>query len=260
MPKFDANLSMLFGEVDFLDRFDAAARAGFTGVEYLFPYGYPKEQLVQKLQKNGLVQVLHNLPAGNWEQGERGIGCLPDRVNEFQDGVGKAIEYATALGCQQVNCLMGFAPESVSALNLYDTAVANVTFAAAELKKAGIRLLIEPCNTRDMPRFYLNRTAQAIEILDAAGSDNAFLQYDVYHAQVMEGNLASTIDTNLSRIGHIQIADNPGRHEPGTGEVNYAFLFAHLDRIGYSGWIGCEYKPAATTAEGLNWLSEVAAH
>ena len=253
MPKFDANLSMLFGEVDFLDRFEAAARVGFAGVEYLFPYAYKKEQLVEKLRKNGLVQVLHNLPAGNWDKGERGIGCLPDRVNEFQEGVGKAIEYATALGCKQVNCLMGLAPESVSPLQLHDTVVSNVNFAAVELKKAGIRLLIEPCNTRDMPGFYLNRTAQALEIIKDAASDNVFVQYDVYHAQVMEGDLANTIEKNLVHIGHIQVADNPGRHEPGTGEINYPYLFAHLDRIGYSGWVGCEYKPAAKTEEGLGW-------
>jgi len=258
MPRFAANLSMLFGEVDFLDRFEAAAKAGFTGIEYMFPYAYPKEQLVEKLHKNGQVQVLHNLPAGDWEKGERGLGCLPDRVNEFRDGVGKAIEYATALKCPQVNCQMGNAPEGVSPAKLLDTAVSNVSFAAAELKKAGIRLLIEPCNTRDMPKFYLSTTKQALEILDAVGSDNAFLQYDVYHAQVMEGNLATTIAANLSRIGHIQIADNPGRHEPGTGEINYSFLFPYLDRIGYTGWIGCEYKPAAKTADGFGWLSAVA--
>ena len=253
MPKFDANLTMLFGEVDFLDRFEAAAMAGFAGVEYLFPYAYKKEQLVEKLRKNGLVQVLHNLPAGNWDKGERGIGCLPDRVNEFQQGVGKAIAYATALGCQQVNCLMGLAPESVSPLQLHDTVVSNVSFAAVELKKAGIRLLIEPCNTRDMPGFYLNRTAQALEIIKDAASDNVFVQYDVYHAQVMEGDLANTIEKNLVHIGHIQVADNPGRHEPGTGEINYPYLFALLDRIGYSGWVGCEYKPAAKTEQGLGW-------
>lgn len=258
MPRFDANLSMLFGEVDFLDRFEAAAKAGFAGVEYLFPYAYKKEQLVEMLQKNDLVQVLHNLPAGNWEKGERGIACLPDRVSEFQDGVGKAIEYATALACKQVNCLVGYAPEKISPLLLHDTVIGNVRFAARELKRAGIRLLIEPCNTRDMPGFYLNRTAQAIEIMKAAGSDNIYIQYDAYHAQVMEGDLANTIEKNLAHIAHIQVADNPGRHEPGTGEINYPYLFAHLDRIGYSGWVGCEYKPAAKTEEGLRWLTDVA--
>ena len=214
MPKFSANLSMLFCEVDFLDRFGAAGKAGFSGVEYLFPYAYPKEQLVEKLKKNGLVQVLHNLPAGNWEKGERGVACLPDRVNEFQEGVGKAIEYATALGCKQVNCLLGVRPENISPIKLQDTVVSNVGFAAGELKKAGIRLLIEPCNTRDMPNFYLNYTAQALEIIKATASDNVFIQYDVYHAQVMEGDLANTIQKNLAHIGHIQVADNPGSTNP----------------------------------------------
>jgi hydroxypyruvate isomerase len=258
MPKFSANLSMLFGEVDFLDRFDAAAKAGFTGVEYLFPYAYKKEELVEKLHKNGLVQVLHNLPAGNWEKGERGIACHPDRVNEFKEGVAKAIDYATALGCKQVNCLVGLTPQGVDPLKAHDLIVSNVSFAAGELKKAGIRLLIEPCNTRDMPGFFLNYTAQALKIIEATGSDNVFVQYDVYHAQVMEGDLANTIEKNLAKIGHIQIADNPGRHEPGTGEINYPYLFAFLDRIGYSGWVGCEYKPAAKTEAGLGWRTAVA--
>jgi hydroxypyruvate isomerase len=253
MPKFDANLTMLFGEVDFLDRFRAAAKAGFAAVEYLFPYAYKKDVLLEKLQENGLEQVLMNLPAGNWEKGERGIGCLPDRVHEFQEGVGRAIEYATALGCKQVNCLMGLAPEHAAPAQLLETVVTNVSFAAAALKKAGIRLLIEPCNTRDMPGFYLNHTVQALDIIKAANSDNVFVQYDVYHAQVMEGDLCNTIEKNLAYIGHIQIADNPGRHEPGTGEINFANLFAHLDRIGYGGWVGCEYKPAARTEEGLSW-------
>jgi hydroxypyruvate isomerase len=258
MPKFSANLSMLFGEVDFLDRFEAAAKAGFTAVEYLFPYDYKKEQLVEKLQKHGLVQVLHNLPAGNWGKGERGIACLPDRVTEFQEGVGKAVEYATALGCKQVNCLVGLVPKGISPLQLHDTVVSNLSFAAGVLKKAGIRLLIEPCNLRDMPGFYLNYTAQALEIIKATASDNIFVQYDVYHAQVMEGDLANTIEKNLAHIGHIQIADNPGRHEPGTGEINYSYLFGHLDRIGYSGWVGCEYKPAGKTEDGLRWRTTVA--
>jgi hydroxypyruvate isomerase len=258
MPKFAANLSMLFGEVDFLDRFEAAAKAGFTGVEYMFPYAYGKEQLAEKLKKNGLVQVLFNLPAGNWEKGERGLACLPDRVNDFREGVAKAVEYAAALGCKQVNCQAGLTPQNISPLQAHDTMVSNVRFAAAELKKAGVRLLIEPCNSRDMPGFYLNYTTQALKLIEDIASDNVFVQYDVYHAQVMEGDLANTIEKNLAKIGHIQIADNPGRHEPGTGEINYAFLFPFLDRIGYSGWVGCEYKPAAKTEAGLGWRTAVA--
>ena len=255
MPKFAANLTMLFNEVDFLERFGLAARAGFRGVEYLFPYAYPREQLAELLQRHGLAQVLHNLPAGDWGKGERGIACHPDRSGEFRDGVGKAIEYARALGCPQVNCLAGVAPAGLAEGKLRDTFVANLRFAAAELKKAGIRLLIEPINSlRDIPGFYLNHTRQALDIMAEVGSDNLFLQYDIYHMQVMEGNLAETMEKNLGAIAHLQLADNPGRHEPGTGEINYDFLFRHIDRIGYRGWIGCEYKPAAATEAGLGWV------
>ncbi len=255
MPKFAANLTMLYGEHDFLDRFAAAAKSGFKGVEYLFPYAYDKNQLADALAANGLVQVLHNLPAGNWDAGERGIACLPDRVGEFQDSVGKAIEYATALSCPRVNCLAGLAPEGTSRDTLETTFVDNLKFAAPRLKEAGIQLVIEPINTRDIPGFFLNYTRQAAAVLDAVGSDNLAIQYDIYHAQIMEGDLAPTIEAHLDRIGHIQLADNPGRHEPGTGEINYPFLFEFLDRIGYDGWIGCEYKPAGTTEAGLGWLA-----
>jgi hydroxypyruvate isomerase len=255
MPKFAANLSMLYNEHDFMDRFRAATQAGFKGVEYLFPYDYGKDQLAEALRTNDLVQVLHNLPAGDWAGGERGIACHPDRVGEFQDGVGKAVDYATALGCQQVNCLAGIAPQGVDADTLRRTFVDNLKFAAGELKKAGIRLLIEPINTRDIPGFYLCHTQQALDLIDETGSDNLFVQYDIYHMQIMEGDLAPTIEKHLARIAHLQLADNPGRHEPGTGEINYPFLFGFIDRLGYDGWIGCEYKPAAGTDAGLGWIS-----
>jgi hydroxypyruvate isomerase len=254
MPRFAANLTMLFNEVDFLDRFGAAARAGFRGVEYLFPYPYPREALAERLHEHGLTQVLHNLPAGNWAAGERGIACHPDRTGEFQDGVEKAIEYARALGCPRVNCLAGIAPPGVPAERLRETLVANLRFAAGRLGAAGIQLLVEPINTRDIPGFFLCRTAQALSILDEVASPDLALQYDAYHMQVMEGDLARTLEANLARIGHVQIADNPGRHEPGTGEIHHPFLFAHLDRIGYRGWVGCEYKPATTTEAGLGWF------
>jgi len=254
MPKFAANLTMMFNEVDFLDRFDAAARAGFHGVEYLFPYAYKKEQLVERLQKHGLTQVLHNLPAGDWAKGERGIACLPDRIGEFQDGVGSAIEYASALGCKQLNCLAGIAPQGVVPDKLREIFVGNLKFAATKLASAGIRLLTEPINTRDIPGFFLCHTTQALEIIDAVASPNLSLQYDIYHMQIMEGDLATTLQRNLARIGHMQLADNPGRHEPGTGEINYPFLLQFIDKIGYSGWIGCEYKPAGTTTAGLGWV------
>jgi hydroxypyruvate isomerase len=257
MPKFAANLSMLFTELPFLERFEAAARHRFRAVEYLFPYAYPAADLAARLQELGLAQVLHNLPAGDWEVGERGIACLPDRKAEFREGVGRAVEYATALHCPQVNCLAGKAPDGVSATVLRDTLVENLSYAASVLQAAGIRLLVEPINTLDIPGFYLNRSAQALQIMDEVGSPNLFLQYDIYHMQIMEGDLARTMERALPRIGHIQLADNPGRNEPGTGEINYPFLFDFLDRAGYRGWIGCEYKPRRRTEEGLGWLAPI---
>jgi hydroxypyruvate isomerase len=254
MPKFCANLTLLYNELDFVDRFAAAAKAGFSGVEYLFPYDYDKTRLVEQLQKHKLTQVLHNLPAGDWGKGERGIACHPVRVGEFQDGVGKAIDYATALGCKQVNCLSGIAPAGIAPDRLRATFVSNLKFAAQKLKASGIRLLIEPINTRDFQGFYLCRSKQALDIITEVGSDNLFLQYDIYHMQIMEGDLARTIEQNLNLIPHMQLADNPDRHEPGTGEINYPFLFDFIDRLGYQGWIGCEYKPLTTTDAGLGWI------
>ncbi|WP_353641388.1 2-oxo-tetronate isomerase [Mesorhizobium sp. WSM2239] len=256
MPKFSANLSMLFGEHDFLDRFDAAARAGFKGVEYIGPYDYEPETVAARLSKNGLAQVLFNLPPGDWGRGERGIAILPDRVGEFRKGVDTAITYAKALGCGQVNCLAGIVPEGAERDALEDIFVENLKFAAEKLEKEDIKLLIEPINTHDIPGFFLNNSSQALAIMSRVGSGNIFLQYDIYHMQIMEGDLARTIEANLDRIAHIQLADNPGRHEPGTGEINYPFLYKHLDRIGYSGWVGAEYKPKAGTVEGLGWLRQ----
>ena len=258
MPKLAANLTMLYNEVPFLDRFALAARDGFKAVEFLFPYAFKAEDLRKRLDANGLQLVLHNLPAGDWDGGERGIACHPGRVGEFQDGVGRAIEYATALGCTQVNCLAGIAPAGVDADKVHATFVANLRFAAARLKEAGIRLLVEPINTFDIPGFHLNRTAQAIALIEEVGSSNLWLQHDIYHMQRMEGELANTIAKHLSRIAHMQIADNPGRNEPGSGEINYAWLFRFIDQLGYDGWIGCEYKPAAGTREGLGWIKALA--
>lgn len=253
MPKLAANLTMLYNEVDFLDRFEAAAKSGFTGVEYLFPYAYPKEQLAELLAKHKLTQVLHNLPAGDWSAGERGIACHPNRVGEFQDGVGKAIEYARALGCKQVNCLAGIAPKDAAPDKIRAAFVENLRFAAGKLGNSGIKLLIEPINTFDIPGFYLSYTRQALDLIRDVGSTNLYLQYDIYHMQRMEGELAATMKAHLKQIAHIQLADNPGRNEPGTGEINYRFLFAFLDSIGYGGWIGCEYKPKGNTVDGLAW-------
>lgn len=258
MPKFCANLTMMFTELDFVDRFKAAAKAGFKGAEYLFPYDFDKQELADCLKEHGLQQILFNLPAGDWAAGERGIACLPDRVGEFQDGVGKAIEYAKALGCRQINCLAGIAPEGVSRVDAEQTLISNLAFAATEMKKAGIRQLVEPINSYDIPGFLVNSSRQGLAIIEAAAksaeTDNLFLQYDIYHMQRMEGELASTIAANLPRISHMQLADNPGRHEPGSGEINYGFLFKFIDGLGYDGWIGCEYIPAAGTDAGLGWV------
>ncbi len=255
MPKFAANLTMLFGELPFLDRFAAAKAAGFGGVEYLFPYDFEKAVLREQLQQHGLTQVLHNLPAGNWAAGERGIAISPDRVDEFRDGVLRAIDYATALDCHQVNCLVGVAPAGADVSELNEVLVKNLRFAANVLARERIRLLIEPINTLDIPGFFLSGTERAVQIISDVRSDNLFVQYDIYHMQVMEGDLARTLQKHLARIAHVQLADNPGRNEPGTGEINYPFLFRYLDQIGYRGWIGCEYKPKATTAEGLGWYT-----
>ncbi|SDT92710.1 hydroxypyruvate isomerase [Stappia sp. ES.058] len=259
MPKFAANLSMLFTEIDFLDRFDAAADAGFAGVEFLFPYAHDMGELQERLQRRGLTQVLHNLPPGDWGAGERGIAALPERVEEFRDSVETALRFASVLGCRQLNCLAGIAPEGADPQELRDTLVKNLRYAATRLEEVGIRLLVEPINTRDIPGFFLSTSAQALEILDSVGSSNLALQYDIYHMQVMEGDIAHRLQEILPRIAHIQIADPPGRHEPGTGELNYPFLFDHLDRIGYDGWVSAEYRPKTTTREGLGWLAEAVA-
>jgi len=253
MSKLAANLTMLFGEVDFLERFKAAADAGFRGVEFLFPYAYDAQALKQRLRDHKLVQVLHNLPAGNWAGGERGIACLPGREDEFKAGVAQAIAYANVLECDRVNCLAGIPPQTVEPSAARATFVANLQYAAPLLKSAGIKLLIEPINTRDVPGFFLSGTRQAIEIIEAVGSDNLWLQYDIYHMQIMEPPVAATIERELPRIAHMQLADVPGRHEPGTGEMDYPSLLSLIDRLGYTGWIGCEYVPAAKTVDGLAW-------
>jgi len=256
MPKFAANLTMLFTEHAFLDRFGAAAAAGFEAVEFLFPYAFEAKDIAARLQQHGLQLVLHNLPAGNWDAGERGIACHPDRTAEFEKGVLDAIRYAKALNVKQLNCLVGIAPQGVAREAAHAVLVKNLRYAANALKAEGIRLLIEPINTFDIPGFFLNGTKQALAIIKETGSDNLFVQYDIYHMQRMEGELANTIKNNLAMVKHVQLADNPGRFEPGTGEINYRYLFALLDNIGYDGWIGCEYKPRAGTVEGLGWREE----
>ncbi|MDZ4230420.1 MAG: hydroxypyruvate isomerase [Dehalococcoidales bacterium] len=253
MPKFSANLTTMFNEVDFPDRFEQAARAGFRGIEYMFPYQWHKEDLAEKLDKFGLEQVLHNLPAGDWAAGERGFACHPGREGEFREGVGLAIDYARALKCPRLNCLVGLTPEGVSTEKVRRTLVENLRFAAAALEKEGIRLLVEPLNNIDIAGFYLTHTGDALKLIEEVNHGNLRLQYDIYHMQIMEGNLTKTIRDNLPRIAHMQLADVPGRHEPGTGEINYPNLFRFIDEAGYDGWIGCEYNPAGNTEAGLGW-------
>jgi hydroxypyruvate isomerase len=257
MPRFSANLSFLFTEHAFLERFGAAARAGFAGVEFHFPYAHDKAALAEVVLTSGVEVVLFNLPAGNWDAGERGIACLPARKAEFQDGVGRAVDYAEALGCTRLNCLAGIAPQGVPRDKAVETLVDNLKFAAAVTQRAGIRLMLEPLNDRDNPGFLVPTTRTGLQVLDAVASRNLFLQYDVYHAQVAEGDLARTLEANLARIGHIQIADNPGRHEPGSGEINFPFLFRRLAELGYAGWIGCEYKPSGDTLGSLRWMERL---
>lgn len=263
MPRFAANLSMLFTEHPFLERFGHAARAGFDAVEFMFPYDFAPLDILTQLDAHRLELVLHNLPAGDWNAGERGIACLPERAAEFRDGVGLAVRYATALGCRQLHCMAGKAPAGADRAALHATFVANLRYAAGEARKAGIRLLIEPINSYDIPGYFINTSAQALALIDEVCTDgvtdNLFLQYDVYHMQRMEGELAANLQRLLPRIAHVQLADNPGRNEPGTGEINYPYLFAHLDRIGYRGTVGCEYKPATTTEAGLGWFRKAAA-
>lgn len=255
MPRFAANLSLLFTEQPFLARFAAAARAGFQAVECQFPYAWSTEEIAGALRANRLQMVLHNLPAGDWAAGERGIACHPDRVEEFREGVARAIDYARQLDCPRLNCLAGVPPPGVSPAAARATFVANLRWAARELAAAGRQLLIEPINTFDIPGFLLSTSREAAAILGEVDAPNLLIQYDIYHAQRMEGELAATLARLLPQIGHIQLADNPGRHEPGTGEINFAWLLPHLDRLGYPGWIGCEYLPAAGTETGLGWIA-----
>lgn len=261
MPRFAANLSMLYNDVDFLDRFAAAARDGFQAVEYLFPYAYPAQELATRLQANCLQQVLFNAPPGNWDAGERGLACLPGREDEFREGIAKAIEYAQALQCPRIHVMAGLVPQGADAVTVRATYIANVRHAAEQAAQHGIQILLEPINGRDMPGFFLSRQDQAHALIAEVGAANARVQMDLYHCQIVEGDLAMKVRQYLptGNVGHFQIAGVPERHEPDVGEVNYTYLFKLLDQLGYDGWIGCEYRPARgaaphATSDGLGWL------
>ena len=256
MPKLAANVSLLFPQLPFPDRFAAAKQAGFRYVEYQFPYAFGSaKEIGERARAAGVEVVLHNLPAGDAAKGDRGISCQPARVNEFREGVERAIEYAKAAGCPRLNALAGICPQGLDREKAKQTLIENLRYAAGKLKAAGLTLLTEPCNTRTIPGFFLNTSKDGIEVIDAVGADNLQLQYDVFHMQIVEGDLAKTIERLLARIGHIQIADVPDRHEPGTGEINFPWLLAEIDRLGYKGWIGAEYIPKGDTVEGLKWAA-----
>ena len=256
MPKFAANLSFLFQDIDYFERFAAAADCGFHAVEYLFPYDYPAAVLKQTLAAHRLEQALFNLPPGDWDAGERGLAALPGREAEFRDAVALAGEYAEALACERVHAMAGIVPEDADRDTYEECYVANLRYAADYFRARGIRTLIEPLNSFDMPGYLLNGTKQARRVIEAVGSDNLFLQYDVYHLQIMEGNIADSFERDLDIIGHVQIAGVPGRFEPNVGELNYPYLFALFDRLGYDGWVGCEYRPESETRAGLGWAGE----
>lgn len=253
MPKLAANLSMLFREHEFLDRFAAAARAGFRAVEYQYPYEWNAQDLAAAAREAGVEVVLHNMPRGESERGEHGTACLPGREPRFRDDLERAIEYARAVRCVGLHCMAGVKPPGADPEQMHATYVANLRYAAARLRREGMRLLIEPLSAGTVAGCFLAGSAQAAAVLEQVAADNAFLQYDVFHMQTMEGNLAATIERLLPRIGHLQLADVPGRHEPGTGEINFPFLLARIDALGYSGYIGCEYNPAGDTVQGLKW-------
>jgi 2-dehydrotetronate isomerase len=258
MPKFAANLSMLYTEHAFLDRFAAAAADGFKAVEYLFPYEHPAVDIAARLKAHDLQQVLFNAPPGDWAAGERGTACLPGREAEFREGVARAIEYARALGCPRIHLMAGLAPDSADRATLRKTYLANLAWAAAQAED--IDFLMEPINTRDIPRFFLNRQDHAHEIVLEVGAPNLKVQMDLYHCQIVEGDLAKKIEMYLptGRVGHLQIAGVPERQEPDIGEINHPYLFALIERLGWDGWIGCEYRPKGGTSAGLGWMKGIA--
>ncbi len=255
MPRFAANISMMFTEVPFLDRFALAAKAGFTAVEFLFPYAHRPAEIAARLKNSGLQQVLFNALPGDWAQGERGVAALPGRQREFREGIARALEYATVLSCPRLHVMAGLKPEGVPQDTLLATYAANLAWCAEECGKAGVKPVIEPINHRDIPGFFLNTTDQAAAVIHAIGPERLGMQFDLYHCQITEGDIVRRVEKHLPLIAHMQVADNPGRHEPGTGEVNWPFVFDRIDALGFRGWIGCEYRPATTTEAGLGWFA-----
>jgi len=255
MPRFAANISMMFTELPFLDRFEAAAKAGFSAVEFLFPYDFPAAEIAARLSATGLQQVLFNAPPGDWTKGERGQAALPGRQAEFREGFRKALDYAAALACPRIHVMSGLAPAGVAHDTMTGVLAANLAWAAELAAPAGVKPVIEPINHRDIPGFFLNTTDQAAAVIAAVGPEAVGMQFDLYHCQITEGDLVKTVEKHLPLIAHMQVADNPGRNEPGTGEVNWDFVFAKIDALGFRGWIGCEYRPAGETVAGLGWFA-----
>jgi hydroxypyruvate isomerase len=258
MPRFAANLSMMFNDVPFLERFAAARNAGFEGVEFLFPYEFPAAELKKRLAGAGLTQVLFNMPPGNWAEGERGLASLPGRQSEFREGVKKALDYAATLDCRRVHCMAGIVPPGVPQVTAASLYAANLAWAAEQAKPAGVTLVIEPINHRDMPGYFLNTQAQGAAVVEAIGRDRLGLQFDVYHVQVTEGDITKRMEQFMPVIAHMQIADVPDRNEPGTGEIGWSYVLRRMDELGYQGWVGCEYRPAGETIAGLGWRERFA--
>jgi len=255
VPKFAANLSFIFQEIGFLDRFAAAASCGFKAVEYLGAYDHPPQTVAAQLTQNNLVQALFNMPPGDWAAGERGMAALPGREAEFRAGVEQALTYAKATNCRLLHAMAGLWPQGRDRAEALPVYAENLRYAADRLAPEGITVIIEPINSRDIPGYFLNTTSQAMAVIEEVARPNLQLQLDLYHVQIMEGDLAHRIRALAGRYPHIQIAGNPGRHEPDIGEINYPFLFDLLDEIGYAGWIGCEYRPQGETAAGLGWAA-----
>lgn len=255
MPRFAANLSLMFNELPFLDRFEAAAKAGFQAVEFLFPYDFPAAEIATRLKDAGLRQVLFNTPPGDWSRGERGLAAQPGRQAEFREGFLKALDYAAALGCPRLHVMSGLAPEGVAHDTMTGVLAANLDWAAERANPAGVKPVIEPINHRDIPGFFMHTTDQAAAVIAALGPERVGMQFDLYHCQITEGDIVKRVEKHLALIAHMQVADNPGRNEPGTGEVNWPFVFRRIDELGFRGWIGCEYRPAGETVAGLSWFA-----